>query len=241
MEAAFKFPSDLPLLPQFKAVAAAVGVSRAYHIWFILWSELFFRAQEGQSQGRLPGKGVPAFIQNLAEVEPDAPKRRELFEQVLVAQAGLLEPDGEDYVCPRFLILNGQAGKPSRERMGGNRKEFLRRQRGVAADAMEQSFLLPKDVFVDAEGVPLDGDRVKRVMRLIISCDNALYKPERPKLGYSEGLIQEALKVLARYADEEIDMVVNRLSFHRDHPRLNGMTTEKLLPQFGDMVRSVES
>lgn len=234
MEAAFKIPSDLTLLNQFKALQAAVDVpAKAYQIWFLVWQDLFFRAQEGAPKGRLPAAAVPGLIRTLQEVQPDS---ETLFHKVVVEQSGLLQKDGEDYVCPRFMLLNAQVGKGAKESLGGSRKSFLSKQAKLSSHAFEQSLLIPPSKFVDGDGKKLDEDQVKRVMRLVISCDNALYKPERNELNYSEGLIQAALLVLRRFEDEEINVVVNRISKHRDHPALNGMITEKLLPLFGDIV-----
>jgi len=240
MEAAFKIPSDLPLLSQFNDLVSAVGNrSRAYHIWYLIWQDLFFRAQEGAPRGRLPRAMLPGLLRTLSEVEPDADRCRELFHKVIVEQSRVLEKDGEDYVCPRFIIFNSQVGKGSRESVGGNRKAFIARQKKVQGQAFEQSLLIPANRFVDGDGKALDADKVKRVTRLIISCDNALYKPERQPMSYTEGLIQSALSVLAKYTDEEINLIINKISFQRDHPALNGMVTENLLPVLEDTARKL--
>ena len=239
MEAAFKIPSDLQLLTQFKELASALGRSKAYHVFYLVWQELFLRAQEGAPKGRLPASQVPGLIRTLLEVEPDPAKCDEMFHKAIVEQSRLLERDGEDLVCPRFMVLNAQTGKGSAASIGGSRKSFMTKQKRLQADAFQQSLLIRPEVFIDGDGKKLDSDQVKRVMRLVISCDNALYKPERMATGYSEGLIQAALSVLAKFTDEEINLMVTKVSMNRDHPALNGMVAERLLPELEATVRKL--
>lgn len=241
MEAAFKIPSDLPLLRPFKDLVIALGSpGKAYHVWYIIWQDMFFRAQEGGPKGRIPSASVPALLRSLSEVEPDEAKcREELFNKAIVADSRLLELDGKDYVCPRFILLNSQLGKGGRESVGGQRRAFLNRQKKVPGQAFEQSLLIPPERFIDGEGKKLEGEQVKRVMHLIISCDNALGKPSRLETDYSEGLIQSALAVLKNYEDEEINIIITKISKKRDHPALNEVNTEKLLPVFEAKAREI--
>lgn len=237
VEAAFKMPSDLPLLSQFRDLVAAMGCrSKAFHIWYLVWQELFFRVQDGLPCGRLPVSGVPSLLRSLAEVEPDEIKCRDIFDNAIVKASRLLILQGDDYVCPRFIVLNAYIGKPSLASQGGSRKNFLARQRNIDEGSVGQGLLIPQSLFVDESGNPLTGEESRRIVRLIRSCDNALFQPERPPVGFSEGLIQQARLVLKQLDDEEINQVCNLVSKKRGHSILEGLVTEKWLSEFSGIV-----
>ena len=187
-------------------------------------------------RGVLPADGVPGLVRTLAEVEPDPEKcQKDIFEKAVVGSK-LLIPEGDTYVCPRFMVLNAQAGRGGRESLGGSRKAFLSKQRRLPGEAFRQGMLIPANKFTDENGAPLGGEEVRRITRLVISCDNALYKAARQPHEYTEGVIQEARRVLKKFSDEEIDQVVNCVSLHRDHPYLNGMNAEQMLPIFEQVM-----
>jgi hypothetical protein len=119
-------------------------------------------------------------------------------------------------------------------------RAYTQRMKKAQSQTFQQSLLISEAKLVDEQGEPLPAEEVRRVMRLIVACDNALFKPNRPPFGYTEGLIQEARGVLKRFTDEEIDMVCRTVALHRNHPSLNGVITEKLLPMFADVVKKLE-
>lgn len=233
MEAVLKLPSDLPQLPQFRALQRALGDEpcRALWLWYGLFQELKYRQDEGGRCGLLPGAEVASVLSSLGV-------DRDFFDRVMVGLSRLLVAEGVDFVCPRYVLLHASCapGGRSREQMGGDMRAFRSRQAGVTERAMQVTLALPGERFVDAEGVALDSDTVRRVTRLVICCDNALYKEPRPTAGFGEGLIQNAVGVLRKFSDEEIDFVCEKVARNRAHPVLVGMTTEKLLPIFGDLV-----
>jgi len=245
MESAVKLPLDLMQIPPFRAMKDAMGgIERALLLWWELWRELGYWAQEGHSLGRLQGEQVQGFINSLVAsgLAPDVKTCREtVFDGVLIKASKLLVPDGEDFVCQRFVVLNSDMRQRGcKERMGGSMKAFQAKQKKLAGAVMQQTLSIAGFKFVDEAGNPLDSETTKRITRLIISCDNALFKPERPNVLFTEGLIQSALTVVKRLNDEAIDHVMRNVALHRDHPFLNGMTTEKLLPQFEGVMPKLE-
>ncbi len=233
-------PIDLLQLPPFRQMRVAFGLERALFVWWTLWQELGYRVQEGGQPGRLAQADVPMFTSALAPVLPEPNKQQDAL-QALVS-CNLLKPDGVDFYCPRFALLHGQvAANRSQAQQGGDMKAFNQRMKKAPQQAFQQSLLTPVNKLVDGNGQPLSADLVKRVMWLITACDNALFKEMRPEFTITEGLVQSALEVTQRYSDEEILAVSRKLVKHRTHPALLGMTTEKLLPMFGDVVGKLEA
>ena len=218
------------MLRQFRELTALLGdASKAFHAWFVVWQDLFFRAQEGGSVGRLPATGVPALMQSLMAIFPEEEKCRQ-------ALLTILQVDGEDYVSPRFILLNAYIGRPSLSSMGGSAKSYLSRQKRVSAEALQQGLLISPNKFIDDAGNPLNGEECRRIVRLIRSCDNALFQSERKPEGFSDGLIAEARRVLQQFDDEQINQICLNVSRRRGHVILEGMVTEKLLPDFGGIT-----
>ena len=53
------------------------------------------------------------------------------------------------------------------------------------------------------------------------------------------GLVAQALAVLKKYSDEEIDFVVRLVAKRRGHPALGLMTPEKMLASFGELTEKL--
>jgi hypothetical protein len=257
MDNVLRVPIDLTGLPQFRVMEERLGFAGALAAWFILWRELGYRAQEGGAAGRLELGDVGVVrreLEQCRERPADSESRAgdaavasrtgagvsgTVFD--LMVEARLLVKDGEEYACPRFAVLHGTQLSPSRSlaQQGGDMRAFSLRQKRAEQVVMQQSLALPESRFVDEEGRPLDGEAVRRVMRLIVSCDNALFREARANHGFTEGLIAQALAVLKKYVDEEIDYVCRSVAKKRGHPALSGMTTEKMLDAFGSLVEKL--
>jgi hypothetical protein len=239
MESAIKMPIDLLQLPPFRQLRVALGSpERALFIWFTLWQELGYLAQEGSTSGRLPAAHVPVVLNAFEPVERDPEKCRAILAELIASR--LLRQDGEDYVCPRFAVMHGDMTRQrSQAQRGGDMRAFKLRMNRAEGQAFQQSLLIDEGMLVDGEGQPLPPETVKRVTRLIVACDNALFHEVRSQFGYTEGLIQSALMVLNRFTDEEIDSVCRTVALRRHHPALNGLTAEKLLPRFADIAQKL--
>ena len=237
MEVVLKLPIDLTQLPPYRHLRDSLGdASKALHVWFILWQELLYRMQEGNEPGIIPCRDEEVFLKALEPVDADPEKRASMFQAL--KESKLLKQDGDNYVCPRFQVLHsGVSHSPSSiSRLGGSMKAFNTRMQDVNNRAFQQTLCIADYKFKDETGEPLTEEVTRRITRLIIACDNALFKNERPPAGYTEGLIQDALKVVKRYADEQIDYICRTVALHRDHAALRGMLTEKLLGIFPDIV-----
>ena len=245
-------PPDLLQLPPFGQLSSALGGKpKAVMAWWVLFCQLNYLEQEGSPCGRVPEQdieqfkktvnemGVEAGVQSPQSMVPSPESDGKTLYDLFIG-VKLLKMDGPDIVCPRYQALNsGDRFGKSLSSIGGSMKAFRKKQGKLDAEAMQQSLNILESKFVDEDGVALLPDLVQRVTRLIIACDHALYKSSRPPFGFTEGLIQTALGIVRAKTDEEIDYVCEQVALHRAHPRLAGLTTERLLPQFGDMVRTV--
>ncbi|HVM51251.1 MAG TPA: hypothetical protein VMU04_24690 [Candidatus Acidoferrum sp.] len=230
-------------LPPFRVLEGELGPANALWLWWVVWRELAYFTEEGLAPGRIRNEDRPAFVaainvpgQENIRARGDA-RPPDCWE--LLVRSRLLKADGTDWVCPRFANLHGAACMPRNQaQRGGDMRAYSLRQRKAPGEAFQQALLIAESKMVDEHNEPLDPETRQRVVRLIVSCDNALFKNARPTHGYSEGLVQDALKVLRRFTDEEINRVCNFVASRRNHPMLT--TTEKLLPQFGEIVQIVE-
>ena len=243
-------PADVRSLPPFRKLRDGLGSeASALLVWWVLFCEFHYRLQEGETAGRASRAEVAGMLDELRGLlksempksETAAPddvwKRDRLELERIVMESGLLRGDGDEVVCPRFQALHGAGtGARSAAQRGGDLRAFDLRQRRVEEQAFQQSLGIAASKFVDEKGEPLDNEATRRVTRLIVGCDNALFKGSRPPIGFTEGLIQDGLRVLAKYREAEVDALLRHVALARGHPALNGMTTEKLLPQLGEMA-----
>ena len=242
MSACAKFPLDLTELSVFRVLKDTLGgVEPAVHFFWLLWRDLAQLAQEGAPLGRLTASGLASFTSLLVDLHKFSDKDlARAFLQTACVEAGLFAKDGEDLVCLRFISLNSDlVRRADRESVGGMVKAFNHKQRKMESELKQLELRVPARVFVDADGTPLDAEAVSRLSRLIISCDNALLR-ERPPIGWTEGLIQLALRIIRKLSDDQIDYTVRKVVMNRKHPALAGLSTEKLLPQFDTIVSRVE-
>lgn len=233
-------PPDLTQLPAFRRLRDELGDSlKAFFAWWLLFQQLKYLEQEGGACGRIAQADAPMFIKTLEDLAREnsaLPPDGKLFNRLLAVN--LVKSDGPDFVCPRYQALNAPSGTSIASK-GGNMKAFHSRQKNLEQQAMQQSLKLHGSKFVDADNAPLPSDMVQRVTRTIIACDNALFKPSRPPMGFTEGLIQTALEVCQKFNDEQITHICEQVAAKRDHPRLSGYTTERMLPEFGNMLEKV--
>jgi hypothetical protein len=230
-----QLPIDLTSLPPFRLLEASLGPARALWVWWLTWRELAYLMEDGLAPGRIRGEDRPSFVQALTLPGEEGASGARVWE--LLISSRLLKPDGPDWVCPRFSLLHGAPSNRSQAQRGGDMKNFNARQRAMPSEARQQALALPLSKLVDEHGEPLDQMMAERVTRLIVSCDNALFKNPRPPHGYSEGLVQDALRVVSQVSDEQVQEVCHFVAQHRGHPMLT--TTERLLPMFGEVMRVV--
>src|SRR5437660_1453993 len=138
MDFAVKIPIDLIQLPPFRQLRDVLGgPEQALFVWFTLWQELGYRAQEGVSPGRLLGSDVPVFLAALQPCESDPTKRKEIFQHLISVR--LLRQDENDYICPRFAVLHGDMGHRSQAQRGGDMRAFNQRMRKADGLVFQQS------------------------------------------------------------------------------------------------------
>lgn len=240
MQAAAKFPLDLTELSVFRALKEPLGgTDKAIHYFWLLWRDLAQLVSEGGPLGRMRPTNAQAFIGLTVErgFFDSAAAASEFFNAQVVG-SGLLQKDGEEFTCPRFIILNPELANKPREQRGGHGRSFALKQEKMEKRLMELSLNLKSSIFVYPGGEPLPSDLVERVSRLIYSCDNAL-KKDRPTIGWTEGLVTLALPVVEKYTDEQIGYVCRKVALNYGHAALLNMTTEKLLPKFSTIMSEI--
>lgn len=234
MTASARFPLDLTELTIFRVVKDRLGgTAQALHFFWLLWRELAQLVGQGEPVGRMKRINLEVFLGLLIELQFFPSKDAAMsFLTDPVLQHGLLQADGDDYVCLRFINLNADmALRGKKESLGGLLKAFDQKQKKLADGELELGLKTPERIWVDEHDNPLPEDIQGRIQRLIVTCDNAL-KRERPPIGWNEGLVQQAIPVIKRYSDEEIYYICRKIVTYRNHPRLAGYTTERLLPVF---------
>lgn len=235
-----KLPPDLTQLPQFRQLREELGDAlKAFFIWWLLFQQLKYQEEETKATGRIAQADAGVFLKTLEDLARESgalPTNGKMLE--LLLKVKLLKADGPDYVCPRYQALNSPTATGMAKK-GGDMKAFRSRQRTLDQDATQQALHLHESKFIDGEGLPLPADMVQRVTRTIIACDNALFKPMRPPAGFTEGLIQSALEVCQKFTPDQVTHICEQVALKRGHPRLQGYTTELLLPEFGNMLEKV--
>jgi hypothetical protein len=230
-----QLPIDLTSLPPFRLLEAALGPARALWLWWVVWRELAYLMEEGCAPGRIRAEDQKTFMAALTVPECSTSSQG-LW--ALLLSSRLLKADGPDWICARFSLLHEGPSHRSQAQRGGDLKAYHGRQKKLESDAFQQALQITESKMVDEHGEPLTSEMRQRVTRLVVSCDNSLFKNLRPPHGYSEGLVQDALRVLARFSDEQIGKVCLFVAEHRNHPLLS--TTERLLPVFGEISRMLE-
>ncbi len=224
-------------MTDFRVAKSRLGSeSAALHFYWLLWRELAALARQGMPLGRL--RPIHANVFNSFMVERGvfaAEEDARLFLESLV-DYDLFKKDGDDLLCPRFIALNGDlAVQGNRERAGGRVKAFLAKQNEIKSQEMELALSTPARIWVDEQQQPLASDLQRRVQYLVLTCDSAL-KIERPAHGWTPEIVQMALPVVRAYSDQQVFIVCRKIALQRDHPRLLGQTTERLLPDFKTIV-----
>ena len=237
-----KIPGDVLQSPSFRRLRDSMPVTapddsqnrRAVWIWLTLWLELAGLQAEGGQAGLIPKGMVDSFRLIWVDADPQGDVMDRLVEfQILIK-------NGDDYHCPRYASLNGgMTGYRSQAQRGGDAKRFKQKMAGLEHESMQMGLTLLDKRFVDGEGVPMDPDEAKRVMMLILGCDHALFKEQRQPFAFTPVLMANAATLLRSMTGEEISRGIELIGSRREHPLLAGMTTEKLLPQFGQFVRKL--
>lgn len=238
MELVLKLPIDYRESLSFRRLEEFLGgdALRANHVYTGIWRELAYLAREGADPGRVRPCDHSLLRNICAAVTTD--RVDELFAFLVGDHFKLFVRDGEDFLCLPFANCNSHLSPNTRSEKarGGDVRAFKARCARAEDRVFIQSLLIPADRLVDEAGQPLAGETVERIKRLVIWCDNALFKPTRGAWLYSPDLVANALPVIRRYTDAEIQQVCLYIARQRGHPALTGMTTETLLTKFDGLV-----
>lgn len=237
-----------PMVRRLRRVVAeakqglASPVTVATRLWVMLWLELGLQQDSAKPAGVLDPDAARGYVEecNLPEGE------KAQWETVVgwLVEAGILiayDGEGGGWFCPKYAELNaGGGGTRSQAQRGGDLRAFTMKQQRVGQDAMQLGLRLSAEKFKDAEGRDIEGDEAHRVMMLVIGCDNALFRESRPAHGFTATIMANGARVTRQYTEAQIQEVLRTVALRRGHPMLAGLSTERLLADFGDMVRRLQ-
>lgn len=211
--------------PFVRLVQQTQDVDKATGIYLRLFQRLGYALREGRALGFVEPEDVGLF------------EARVGCRMDKLAEAGLVSArDGNRYYCPAFAQENAAHNLSSK---GGRSKNYDARVENRLKAMAGETLLISADKLVDAAGAPLAPEVIDRMRRLVICCDSALGKLHRGPWQYSATLVQNALRVLERYHDDQINAVCRQIAMKKDHPYLAGVETERLLAPVGEGGRAM--
>lgn len=215
-------PIDFETSQEFARLVGVCGgdEDKAVARYARLFSRCGYAAREG---------GAPGFI---AQQDEGLFKARVGIDLKVLTETGLLITKEGGWFCPAFASLN--ASVDTKEKKGGLARAYDSRVRKGLGSLDQDVLIIPAQVLVDSAGNPLSKEMCKRVRTLVLCCDSALDKMDRPLWQFSAILVQNALRVLARYTDPQIDCICRQVRMKKEHPFLAGITTEAILAPVGD-------
>lgn len=240
METCINLPLDFQQSLAFRRLAewlerngvpSADCLVRASFAYVAIWVEMGYLARDGREVGRVTQEDALVFVRTLS-TGLGGDLAQKLWD-ALPGELRLFSACDGGWQCAEFARANGHLspGRLPAHRLGGYMKGF--RRAIERAPEIAQMLLLPPEKLVDESGAALTADEIRRVKWLVTLCDAALGKPTRPAYGYTENLIQLAVRVVRKMTDSQIMAVCEEVVRRREHPALSGMVTEKLLGEFG--------
>jgi len=230
-----KLPLDFERLPEFwqlteklrelAAVRTATGGGAApteeeirdtaILLWVRLWVVLGYLARMTNRPGWLNAAGERQLNGAFKQFGDETPA-------VLVLTAGSLLHQGEDgYYCDLFTATNKHlAGNFLTPAERGNRRSLpARSKNAIAQEALQQSQLLPPEIYKTRDGRPMDPRQVSRSMVLIITLDRCLKRPSpRHRGDFTQGMIADACAVVESEAAPTLPKFYEWLAERFDHP-----------------------
>lgn len=220
---------------EYRQLKADCGALLASHLVLRLWSDLAYAAADC-GLGYLSGRKVDLFIDSLP-TGGDQP----LFDAL--ARAGwLVEKEPGRWFCDRFQKLHPELapGFVPVARRAAQLKHYDDRDRKAEARALQQSLLIVPEAFRRPDGAPMSPEESHRCIVVVSRCDGALgRRTDRDPAEYTEGLMQSAWRLAQAWTDEQIGLACRAVFAKREHPRLNGLTTEQLLERLPDLMREI--
>jgi len=197
-----------------RAMGEAEVAEMSMLLWLRLWVVLGYLARTTNRPGWLNASGERQVNAAFRQFGEDCPP-------VKVLEAGTLLRGGEDgYYCDLFTATNKHlAGDFLSKEERGNRRSLPARSKNVIAhEAMQQSQLLPPEVFRKRGGEKMQQREIDRSMILIITLDRCLKLRPRFKSTFTEGLLADACHVIETTKPEDLEAFYETLAERWDHP-----------------------
>ena len=151
----------------------------------------------------------------------------------LLIKLGILREDEGGYMCPMFASMHaGVAAFRSPAQRGGDMRKFKQDMARVEGEALAQAQLIRADKFFDKDGKPLEGEEPRKAVWVIRCIDNALFLKEREQIAYTPTLIANAVELIRGMDEGQFKSALTLLASNRQHPAIQGLTTERILPEF---------
>lgn len=232
MTTGLTLPLDFERWPEIRLMAHSLGPALTVFRYIRLWVDLAYAAQLGNKLGLISETEFKLYALSVDQNEET------LIVGLIAGGVLTIVPGG--YECARFAKCNPHLDpdyKPMHIK-GAEASRYNRDLRKFAGTAAQESLLIPEGVWTRPDGTKMDHEEVKRVMLLIRSVDGALGRPERPAngTGYSEGLAQDAYRVVKDYLAEQIEGVCRWLLEHRGRAGVPA-TAEQFLARWEEFAR----
>lgn len=119
----------------------------------------------------------------------------------------------------------------------GNIAKNARREAKELASAAEKQSQLLQDQTIFAMDIVANPEETKNSIALVMRLDRACGKPLRATSEYlaQKALMTDALKVVRKYSNDDINRVTEYVIANRENPRLVKLT-ERLLEKFGELL-----
>lgn len=243
MDKSLKLPLDFESWPEMRRLRGVVGDAAAVYLLVKFWAELGQLGQmpdRGKRLGWMGSEEAELFYMGMEAPAADGPGGMAAMMGQL-ARCGLATPEDGGWMCGRFAKVNPHLDA-NFQPMHMKGAEASRYKRGVAkfhGVAAQLSLQVPEEVWTRPDGGKMDHEEVRRVMVLIRMVDGALGKGERPATGagYTEGLVQDAYRVVTGYLAEQTEGVCQWLLEHRGRAGVP-TTTEAFLARWEEFARA---
>ena len=226
---------------EFRRLVALLTRVPALAAFWTCWRDLGYYAQSTGKPGHLGREEVAALRAEFSGLSfkfsdgdsPSAAAADAIFSSGLL----VLQDDGSA-ISPLFTTTNHrlQPGQQSLATKGGLARGHKFRMQAGAQQALFDALDIKPECLARPDGQPMDHEETRRVKLLVMTFDSALGKPNRAPKDYTPGLCQDAWRVVSRHEAALCDEFAQRVLLNRQHPSFIGMTTEKLLPRFEELL-----
>jgi hypothetical protein len=202
-------PRDYQSYPVFRLLTAKMDGDEVWanHLFMRLWVELGYQCDLHEQPGMFDRGCIESF--NHSVHRPDA--------FAILLEVNLLHSRDEDYYCLMFAKANQELNPDllpdhqRRELLG----RFSKKREVAASDAAHLIPRLPDEVWLTETGERMTLEQMKRCITFIKTTDSVQRMKARQKNEFTVGLVHDAYRIITRFTDVQLDVILKRLYFAR--------------------------